>query len=313
MNPILAQKLRIIVAEELEKVGGITRGDEILIKCPFHDDSNPSLNVHIGHKVAPGTFNCWSCPASGGWNKLAYKLNLRTVEYDTESKITESDDPFRLILSEIQSTPKEKGPEVLKGLEDLPPGFTHRGLTRKFYKKIGASFFWDRKRDLDYLHLPLFVGSEYLGYTLIKVSGESKLKYLTMAPTNKAILLYNYLKEGEPVILTEGHFDALRLFHLGLPAVAIFGTENWSDIKKSLITLKRPSKVYVMMDGDQPGYLAAEEIATSIKDGLDTEIIKLPLDYDPGNLTEDMDKWLIEKVNSDAKVQKFPCQQWKSL
>ena len=43
------------------------RGDECVMKCPFHEkfrgkvDRNPSFSVNIVKKL----FSCWSCPAKG--------------------------------------------------------------------------------------------------------------------------------------------------------------------------------------------------------------------------------------------------------
>jgi DNA primase len=41
--------------------GNMNKKNEIKIKCPFHEDNNPSCGISIDKKV----YHCWSCGASG--------------------------------------------------------------------------------------------------------------------------------------------------------------------------------------------------------------------------------------------------------
>ena len=49
----LEERLRELVISELGRLGARRKGVEMVILCPFHDDTNPSLRVHIGHKITP--------------------------------------------------------------------------------------------------------------------------------------------------------------------------------------------------------------------------------------------------------------------
>ena len=131
------QQLRDHVVDQLLSVGGVHKGEDIAILCPFHDDTKPSLNVHVGHKLTPGKFNCFACPAKGSWNKLAYALKLVPVKGSYERnpprdksvvvlKDGDEVDPFKLMLSALQTneTYKEYEPPTLTGTEDLPDDFS---------------------------------------------------------------------------------------------------------------------------------------------------------------------------------------------
>lgn len=299
MDLIGSAKLREIVINELTRIGGILKRDEIHILCCFHSDMNPSLGVHVGHKVPPGTFHCFSCGASGGWNKLARQLNLvnpnqnlRQVDYQETSKITQYDDPFLILSKEMKNSVilEEKEVPTLTGIEPLPPNFSWRGIPREFYEKLGAKFYWESKPkidfEMDWLYIPLYTNSRYVGYTLCALK-PNKPKYKTFTDASKHFFLYDLLKEGETVVVVEGHFDALRLANFGIPAVAIFGVENWSPVKKALLLAKNPAKVLILMDGDEAGHKAAKEVFADIENLVETENLEIPITpekLDPGNM-----------------------------
>jgi hypothetical protein len=53
----------------------------ILVKCAFHEDGHPSLNVH----VESGAFKCHACGAKGGDVLAAYRL-LTGCDFMTAAK-----------------------------------------------------------------------------------------------------------------------------------------------------------------------------------------------------------------------------------
>jgi len=291
-------KLREHVISELDKVGARAKrnGEEMVILCPFHNDHNPSLEVHIGHSKMPGIYKCWSCNAHGHWNMLANALRLQTLDYGDAGKIGDKDNPFELLATSLKhlSPLKESTVEVRTGLEPLPDGFKWRGYGKAFYESFGAKFWWQQDIDMDWMHLPLTMNQRYLGYTVCALKPYTP-KYMTFADTKSVLFLYDSIKTGSPIVLVEGHFDALRLMAEGIPAVAIFGTSNWSDIKKSYLIAKNPPKVLILMDGDQPGYKAAQEIFLTLRAEIPTDILYLPdipgQKLDPGNMPEE---WLME-------------------
>ena len=308
MDLITQSRLRDHVIAELTAIGGRIKGDEIIILCAFHQDSRPSLQVHIGHNITPGGFHCFSCGAHGGWNKLAGALRLREFAYAgfgsgirataTPGKPGEQIDPFELLSRVLQKT------EVLtaqslhqkEGLEPLDKNFTWRGLGKRFLECYGARFFWDREKDVEFLYFPLLMNKDYVGYTVAAITPGFKPKYRTFADTHRVFFLYDHVPNNGPVYLVEGHYDALRLQADGLPAMALFGTQNWSPTKRAFLAAKNPTKVIILMDGDDAGYKATETIFNDLRAGFNVIPYTLPNQpdnpIDPGNMSD----WLVEEV-----------------
>jgi len=112
---------------------------------------------------------------------------------------------------------------------------------------------------------------------------------MTYADTSKTFFLYDTLPIDVPVVLVEGHFDALRLRACGIWSLAIFGVENWSPIKKAYLMGKMPRKVMIAYDGDEIGHKAAQALFLELHDAFDVDIYYLPITadkLDPGNMPE---------------------------
>lgn len=295
MDLIRQAELRDLVVSSLTAIGGRQRGDSILIYCPWHSETNASLNVHVGHKIIPGSFHCFGCKAKGNWNDLARALKLPLFDFKRDAleyNETKYSETLVKVLSEIrfEDTVEIK---ALKGTEDLPDYFMWRGYTGKFYKRFGARFFWNRKLERSYLYFPLYMTGEYKGYTLCNIDGKDPEKYQTFTESSKVFFLYDYIPNHEPIVLVEGHFDALRLWGEGISALGLFGIKNWSNIKKSYLLTKHPSKIVIAFDGDKPGYDAAINVWKDLRISYyNVDIFYLPYypnkenKLDPGNMPE---------------------------
>lgn len=304
MNPAA---LRTHVIEQLTSVGGLQKGSEIQILCPFHNDRRPSLNVHVGFKITPGSYHCFACNARGDWNALAQALRLKKVHYETaplvkQGKIYDDpEDPFQLLAQELEANPifQEEKIRSLKGLEPIPEEFTWRGYDAEFYKSLGASYYWTEK--IEYLYFPLTTYGEHKGYTLIAAhtAEERYVKYQIFAEAKKVFFLYDLLPPREPIVITEGHFDAIRLIAEGFCATAILGVNNWSEFKRQLLIAKCPPIIIIALDGDQAGYDASVKIFKDLRDGSEVDIYYLPPQepkLDPGNMPQKYLNELREKV-----------------
>lgn len=289
MNLLDTAALRSHVIAELTSIGGKLRGDEVIILCPFHNDRTPSLGVHVGHKITPGAYHCFSCKAHGGWNTLADALKLKKVDYAAPAlKPENQENPFQMAQQIFKNIATKENYPTLQGIEDLPPKFSWRELSFNFLKKLNAQYFWKKENGCYYLYFPLTMNREYKGYTLCALNRErSNQKYLIFGDSSKLLFLYDQIITGSSVVLVEGHYDALRLQNHGIPAVAIFGTSNWSAIQKSYLASKCPKKVIVLMDGDQSGHVAAKRIFEDLRSGFNVQVLPLPITdskLDPGNM-----------------------------
>ena len=258
------------------------------------------LEVEIDHSYNAYGISVHNCGASGSWNKLADSLNLVPYEREKLSEIKEKDNIFRL-MSKTLLTMKDKleeTPDTLQGTEDIPPGYTWRNYDKAFLDHFKAKLWWDRNRDLNYLYFPLTMNSQYVGYTLCNLNRDrSSIKYLLFTDAKKTFFLYDYIPSQCPIVLVEGHTDALRLFRSGIPALALFGVENWGALKKSFLMAKMPKKVWIMMDGDEPGHRAAQKIFMDLRGGCDVDLITLPIQnpkMDPDSIPQE---W-VEEIKS---------------
>lgn len=310
MNPLQEQELRQLVISELMALGYKPKGQSIVIHCPYHNDKHPSCHVHIGNKFEPGFHKCFSCGGRGGWNDLARIFQMNNYDYKegnknnfkTEKK-QESNDPFKMFENYLSAKPilVDDIPRMKEGLESLPSDFEWRGVPKATWDKLGASLYWSRNEDIEFLHLPITRNGEYMGYTLcaLEKRQNNKPKYEIYANTSKNFLLFDQLRSNEPVILCEGHFDAIRLYHYGYNALCVFGVENWSTFKRTLLYSKVPTKVIILFDGDDAGYRAAQKIYPELAPGVDTDIMYLPLlnpPIDPGNMGNEYFELLNQKI-----------------
>ena len=70
------EKIKTILMQKAQRPQ--VKDKSVFICCPFHGESTPSCAVTVfSDKYLPGTFHCFGCGKSGGWNTLAEKLGLK--------------------------------------------------------------------------------------------------------------------------------------------------------------------------------------------------------------------------------------------
>jgi 5S rRNA maturation endonuclease (ribonuclease M5) len=278
-----------IILEELAKYGGQqkTGTSYRLVVCPFHSDSSPSLSINLskpGFKV--GTFNCWSCPASGSWNKFAEKTGLRKIKdwqnkEQTISEISADDEAHLMGFRSETDYATSLGVDVIT---DWFPNKSWRGFSGKLLARIGAKLAIDRVTNDPVLLCPVIVNKKKVGYVkALLEKKQGRLAYVSSKgpwTKNTALFPFDYVKAKIRkmgfVILVEGPRDALRLITAGLPALAILGVQNFGD-KKALILASLGIDIYVMPDNDEAGITLYKKAKESFKKlGISIKHIKLP-------------------------------------
>ena len=84
-------------------------------------------------------------------------------------------------------------------------------------------------------------------------------------------------------MVVEGFFDAIRLHGLRIPAVALMGA-SVSVRQLELLAHANARHVTVMLDGDEPGRAAAEEVAGAIGNFAWSRIVHLPIGAEPDTI-----------------------------
>lgn len=252
-------------------------GKDYVIKClnPEHDDSNPSLRVD---KVT-GVAHCFAC----GWKRNLFK-HFGIVSNNSSIRVAK--------LKEKIKELKEMSMEVsmLDGATPYTQSF--RGLSVSTLKHFEAFYTHDVESMKDRVIFPLYdITGKINNFIGRHILSDSNPKYLHY-PAGKSTLTYP-IKLEEPttsIILVEGIIDMLNMYDKGARnVVCVFGTQGLKvGIKQKLIPYKVQgiTKIFILFDGDAAGKEAAIELKPLVEEqGFIVEIIDLPEDVDPGNLS----------------------------
>lgn len=294
----------------------MVRGKDFLIRCPFHPDNNPSCGVDRH----TGVFKCFSCGAGGGWNKLAKQLGMEKLAWKGEKrkdvrieKLT--DEVARSLTKAGIVDPNQRRQEKSRPLvSPWPETEAWRGLSGAFLAGVGCIRVTDLKRNTLRIGLPVRTAhDELLGYTCRVIEPEdAEPKYAPLAadrvswrakelPANIALFLVDRaIDEGwDRLVLVEGPFDALRLYSMGVPALAILGTANWNEQKAATVIGLGLSVAVVMMDNDRSGHEAQARVLADLKGNVKAVGLRLPEGMkDPGSMTDAQVRWLKKKLGS---------------
>lgn len=265
---------------EWAEVGRIS-GDEVSVKCPFHDDSNPSMSVN----VATWLYYCFTCGAKGSLadeNDKAeptYKLiNSMLLEIDRQR---EADKVGLDMPSEVKGL--EQGSVYLDYLLDR--GISVPTITDFSIGYCGSGDYADR------LIFPI----NQWGFTSRTIHPDGAFDMMGIKskykhPKGFEISNYTYdlgWLDQPPLILVEGVFDVLRLYEFGYKAVGVFGCSLHEKQFNDIIQHSHFSEAIVALDGDKPGREATEKMCDKLCPYFEeVSFINLYQDEDPGSVDE---------------------------
>lgn len=235
-----------------------------LVSCPFHSERTPSFRVfHSPSTRSPGYGKCYGCGATASWDELAPKIGLAPIKAAKPTPL------YANSLRRDLATADQTKEDLV--LSDLPRDKVWRSISTNLLIDIGAKkarTSWDAV----FVYLPVMVLGRLRGYIKARLrKEEGKISYLNSKGTwsaNSGLFLYDYVIERFGrflVVLVEGPRDALRLCSLGIPAVAILGTQSWSDKKSRLIELAGFEHVILLTDGDCAGLSAFNMISPKLE------------------------------------------------
>ncbi len=106
----------------------------------------------------------------------------------------------------------------------------------------------------------------------------------------KSLVLYNLhrLKYSEEVVLVEGYWSVMRLYDLGVPAVALMGRSLSPQQEELLVSagVKRGVKrLVLLLDGDVPGRQAAAELLPRLARRFFVRLVEPPDDAQPDTIS----------------------------
>ncbi len=168
------------------------------------------------------------------------------------------------------------------------PYLKERGVSEEIAQKFGVGFFPGKGSMHDRIVIPIHnPKGELVAYAGRAIDG-SEPRYKFPAGFHKSMELYNLhrVRDELSVVLVEGFFDCMKVTQAGFPCVALMGS-TMSNAQEELIR-EHFAHVVVMLDGDDAGRGASEEIADRIRRVIfQVDIVALADGVQPDQLLED--------------------------
>ena len=274
----------------------IERGDEVMAKCPFHDDNNPSFSANL----KKGVYYCFACGAKGRISEFGLEKE-RDITFDDFQDLGLLLTPDDSAIEQVFPLPKEYRP--IDSHSDRYMAYLHnRGIISKVIEKFHIGYC----NDGDYagrIVVPMKYGfcarsiySEKIGFLMY---GKQFRKYLFPLGLPKSFMIFNCDRKVNTLIITEGVFDVLKLASLGFNnTVAILGS-RLSPWQTHLICETGAREIFVMLDSDEAGNTGMQEIVMELVSKFSNiYIVRLPSEKDPGDMDNSKE---IVKLLSEAK------------
>lgn len=329
-----------IIVQELErklkrKLTGVKR---VMAPCPFHREQHPSMSINLDpyNRRSPiGGFFCFGCGAShsknGGWNGLARLWGM--AETTGGGQITQH---VKRELDTAQFLEDDHGWTLEAIMEHYTIGFytewpadmKWRGVPGWLVRKIGGWLAFNEKWQEQMCVLPQFTNGDFTGTVearckiIKKGKNKTLMKYINSPGSwakDRALFPIQVVKgmldqmEHRYVALVEGPRDAIRLIGCGIPALAILGTNNWSEAKRDLLLSLDVERVLFIFDNDKAGLKARKLISPTLKGYVHRTIITITGEdatgtgYDPGNVPlSQIQEWKKKYALESGDAQSLP-------
>lgn len=260
------------IINELSKVVNVKKsGQGVKIPCPFHNETEPSLQISLGTKVPAGIWYCFGCKEKGHWNSLAERLGLTQVGYNAkESKAFVNKKDIKLYK-----------PIFEEELDLSELNFTWKRYSAKFLNYFGARRLWHEGYADYFIFIPITFLGDYQGFIRVRLNPKLGPKYWINLE-NKFFYPFDFYldKKISTIVLVEGLADVYRLIKNRIPALTIFGT-TIPNIKDSVSMLKTLciKNIILCMDGDLPGKEANLKLKEELSPKFNVEVLQLPFRY----------------------------------
>lgn len=291
-------------------------GEKWRLLCPYpdHHDTDPSF--YFNRRL--GAFKCFGCGRGGGLRKLAHDLGLvYNTDEDTDLQHDEADS-FYFLAQDLEAVDDSDEVESFSTdhaelecgrvvppplLRPFPDGVSWRHLSSKLLRQVGAQLWFDDWKtgcEIDRVWFPVMMDERLAGwFGRVKSRREHqqhpngklipKYRNNQRQITTKLLFPYDYVRQHfghRAVVLVEGQVDALTLIRDGIPALAIFGTKNWSDFKRAKLISSGFRRVIVAMDGDDSGRQLQQTLVPQLRPDFDRVInFSVPDGEDPASMS----------------------------
>lgn len=259
-------------------------GEEIMISCPFHKESKPSMSVSL----ETGIYHCFGCKKKGNFVSL-YKF-LENVNWNEAYNRCES--VQRVTYNKVRTKKIFKLPEDLISSNKLLPVYLkNRGFTSQDLEVFEV--FW---RISDHsIFFPIYDENKNLiSYVIRKPIGKSNYYYPEGSP-HMDYLYGEWLKLQERVFVVEGAFDCISVSRCGYSSLSTFTTSFTIDQlnrMKRFIEEGKCKEYIIMYDADASD--RGDELEFMLS-SMGCRVNQLKLKYgDPGDKSQEQ---MLEIIN----------------
>lgn len=295
----IVSKLRALPKERGVKIGQ----DTAVMRCQWHtiaggkreDTASFLINLKKNGRYKAGSGRCFGCTKYVSDFRIicdpALEGTHAGVEDDADVRVEPLfDEKTNAILADEDI--------VIKLPNAIPWNASEawRTINGKLLKHIGAKLIFEEEFQNLMAYLPCMVNGKHVGGVRANLVKRGKRNYFNIPGTwVKETGLFPYdttakiikKMKWKTIVIVEGPRDALRCLQKGIPAVAILGTGNWSELKSDLIVNLGVEQVITALDGDKAGLRTTKKVYQSFKGELDVynfDFRKYGQDLDPGNM-----------------------------
>ena len=303
-------KQKVGFREILEHYGLLSsmkpKGDELIGICPFHKESKSSFHVSL----AKNAFHCFGCHAKGNildFVQQKESITLREAGLLIKEWFTigQGDNPPPGAKVGLQKEIKDEDPSskgdsnppltfTLKKLDATHPYLKDRGLSDEAIKHFGLGFS-NRGLMKGRVAIPIHDTKGDLVAYAGRWPGdppEEEPKYKLPPGFKKHLVLFNFHQaineaKDKSLVIVEGFFDCFRIWQAGYKRVVALMGSYLSEEQEDLI-ISQAKSVSLMLDRDDAGRKATQEILPRLAKKVFVRVIELPAEGDqPDKLREE--------------------------
>jgi DNA primase len=276
-------------------------GSELRGRCPIHQgEGNDAFHVNL----TKNAFHCFSCKVKGNVLDFAAAMEKCSVRdaavklqawFSTKSATVPAEK--KLSTEEKRGEAAELGNKPLsfelKGVDLAHPYLTERGIARETAEIFGVGLFSGRGSMSGRVVFPIHNElGELVAYAGRSIDGNEP-RYKLPAGFHKNQVLFNLHRAmGAEVIVVEGFFDCMKVWQSGHSSVVALMGSSLSDRQERLL-VGRFQKVALLLDADDAGRMAVEEIAARLIRQVYVKIVAPPDGKQPDQLDEEQLKGLL--------------------
>jgi len=292
-----------------ERMNYYISGTNIMVCCPFHGDTSPSLGINF----YKGKYNCLGCDAHGGVKeiiKIIFDEDFIPEEVieDIEEDSIEDDirvDSIINKIKEVRHTDNKKLKiKVLVNFDDSNYSKPNENTDSEYWKYLFDRNIHDESIERFSIRCGFWKGDKRILIPmrdehgrLISVVGRSittnykktKVRKSKGSDANKVLFgLYELLKNKyyglyRIGVLVEGEIDVIYLQQNSLPAIGV-GKKKISDIQMNKL-VKNFDFIFVNLDGDADER-EVMNCYSLVRSYMGCSVIRLPKNKDPNDLSK---------------------------